>query len=98
MSGNRTEGPGFLVLLADEAMRASFWVDRIVDVVPVDPGAVRPVEGTLGGAAERVITGELNTRPATLVLDARALVRETAVPGETGGIHGPPASRGSRDP
>ncbi len=80
--GDRPPGPGYLVLMADEAMRASFWVDRIVDVVPVDPGAVRPVEGGLGGAAERVLAGELDTRPATLVLDARALVRETAVPGE----------------
>ncbi len=82
--GEPPAGPGYLVLLADETMKASFRVDRIVDVVPLDPGAVRPVEGGAAGAAQRVLVGELDTRPATLVLDARALVRETAVPGEPG--------------
>ncbi|RMG85323.1 MAG: chemotaxis protein CheW [Candidatus Dadabacteria bacterium] len=71
---------GYLVLVASGPVRAAFTVDRIVDVVPVPDGEVRPVEAPWPNAPEGVVTGQWDTEPPVALLDPDALVRGSAVP------------------
>jgi len=76
-------GPGgYLVLVASGDLRAAFTVDRIVDVVPVPPEEVQPIEAPWAGAPENTVKGQWQAEeeePVT-VLDPDGLVRGSAVP------------------
>ncbi len=79
LPGQRPPGPGYLVILESGGMRASFWVDRIADVVPLPAAEVHPVEEAWPGAPEGVVKGEWGESPPVFVLDAAGLVLGSAV-------------------
>jgi len=87
LPGNRSPGPGYLVILEAEGVRASFWVDRIADVVPLPSAEVHPVEEAWPGAPEGVVKGEWGNAPPVFVLDVAGLVLGSAVrePPDPGG-------------
>ena len=79
LPGTRPPGPGYLVILEAAGMRASFWVDRIADVVPLPSAEVHPVEDAWPGAPAGVVKGEWGEAPPVFVLDVAGLVRGSAV-------------------
>ncbi len=78
--GTRGGPGGYLVLVASGDLRAAFTVDRIVDVVPVSPEEIQPIEAPWAGAPESTVEGQWQAQEPVTVLNPDGLVQGSAVP------------------
>ncbi len=80
LPGTRPEGGGFLAVLVAGGLKASMWVDRVMDVAVLDPAEALVLEAPWPGVPTGVLLGQWDgSGSPTLRLDPRAYLEATAV-------------------
>ena len=81
LAGERPRGQdGFLLLVANQGVKAALWVDRVADVVTLADDEVVPAEAPGAGLPDGILQGQWGEGdPPVYVLDGARLLTASAV-------------------
>lgn len=80
LPGQRPDGQGFLLMLAEAQLKTALWVDRVVDVVSLDPAEILPVDHPWPSAPEGIVLGQTaHGTPPLLMLDGKRYLEASSV-------------------